>query len=185
MKALRENGLTTIFKKLTADHSALELKDRDHINLNLIAHELLDEIKKNQSLHIPVIPHEAIDYSDSKDIRAIDYCLFQLTHFERSPPVNAPIYPHHVAAAMYLLNAAFYAYKKAQKQNIEIFPFQIDLQYQKYQKIWTQAAASKVLDLARYYYNVDQKAILPEMKFHPFPPEETEHIPTILKPYFR
>lgn len=182
MKALRKNGLTTIFKKLTADHRGLGLTHRDYDNLNLIAHELLDEIKKNQSLHIPVIPHKAIDYSASKDIRAIDYCLFQLTHFERSPPVNAPIYPHHVAAAMHLLNAAFYAYKKAQKQNIEIFPSQIDHQYQ---KIWTQAAASKVLDLARYYYNVDEKAILPEMEFHPFPPEETEYIPTILKSYFR
>ena len=183
MKALRENGLTTIFKKLTADHSALELKDRDHINLNLIAHELLDEIKKNQSLHIPVIPHEVIDYSDSsKDIRAIDYCLFQLTRFKRSPPADAPIYPHHVAAAMHLLNAAFYAYKKAQEQNIEIFPFQINHQYQ---KIWTRTAASKVLDLARYYYNVDQKAVLPEMEFSPLPPEETEYIPTILKPHFR
>lgn len=161
MKALRENGLTAIFKKLTAEHSALELTYREYVNLNLLAYELLHRIKGHKRLHIPTDPTTAINYSNQKDIRAIEYCLFELTGFVQEFHPDTPISPYHVAAAMHLLNAAYLAYKNA--QNTEYAPengllFPID---SRNQITWTLLAKNKVLNFARDICLWEQTPTLP------------------------
>ena len=166
---------------ITSNQGTLELTHRDYDNLNLIAHELLEKIKADPKLYIPITLPTAINYTSNNDLRALDYCLFQLCQFKECSAPETPIYPHHVAAAMHLLNAAYVAYQKARGKVLT--PFIFDTSEPPHIR-WTLQMHRSVSRDAHFWLLLDKNSTTPQIEFPSTSGEDGDYIPTFMRPYY-
>lgn len=158
MRPIKRNHLSKIFEQLTSRNEIHKLTESNLDSINMLAHSILRKVADGSIAPPPIIPGNAIDYSNQADKSAIDYCLFQLAKFEWPQSSTLSIYPYHVAAAMHLFNAAYMVHQIVRSTNTEIgtnLIFKAD-DCQK-QIPWINRAMLQVLAIARTDYYLEQK----------------------------
>lgn len=168
MFPIKRNHLSKIFEQLTSQNEIHRLTESNLDSINILADMILRKVADGSLAPPPIIPGNAIDYSDQADKSAIDYCLFQLAKFEWPQSPTLSIYPYHVAAAMHLFNAAYMAHQIVRSTNTEIgtnLIFKADDCQKK--TPWINRAMLQVLAIARTDYYSEQKLQAPDSPLLP------------------